>query len=211
MDKQKITNFLHADQRDDEVFHVEPRPGARIRFGSELEDEELGRRITRGSRLPRMRKSASNTSQMSTNSTRSLGRRYSIDPSTALPITYHTVSFAIEESKEKQLAEASIALVKKDAVAELGELEWHTLTIDEVQQRLSTSLTKGLLKDQVDLKLKEFGKNIPSKPPSDLFSRIFGYLFGGFGSVLLIGGILVTITYKPLGNLNPQIAILHSQ
>jgi sodium/potassium-transporting ATPase subunit alpha len=37
-----------------------------------------------------------------------------------------------------------------------------------------------------------------------LFSRVFGYLFGGFGSVLLIGGILVTITYEPLGNPNPQ-------
>jgi sodium/potassium-transporting ATPase subunit alpha len=35
-----------------------------------------------------------------------------------------------------------------------------------------------------------------------------GYMFGGFGSVLLIGGVLVTITYKPLGNPNPQIANL---
>lgn len=40
---------------------------------------------------------------------------------------------------------------------------------------------------------------MPSKPPSDLFSRVMGYLFGGFGSILLIGGILVTITYEPLG------------
>jgi sodium/potassium-transporting ATPase subunit alpha len=112
------------------------------------------------------------------------------------------VSFAIEESKEKQLAEA--AKVKRDAATELGELEWHTLSIEEVQKRLYTSLATGLPREQVDSKLKEFGKNIPSKPPSDLVSRIFGYLFGGFGSVLLIGGVLVTITYEPLGNPNPQ-------
>lgn len=37
---------------------------------------------------------------------------------------------------------------------------------------------------------------------------MFGYLFGGFGSVLLIGGILVTITYEPLGEPNPAQANL---
>ncbi len=143
---------------------------------------------------------------MSTTSMRSLSRRYSIDPSTALPIIYRTVSFAIEETKEKQLVEAAKA--KKDAAAELADLEWHTLSIDEIQRRLSTSLTQGLSKEQVELKLKEFGKNTPSKPPSDLFSRVMGYLFGGFGSVLLIGGILVTITYQPLGAPSPQISNL---
>jgi hypothetical protein len=84
-------------------------------------------------------------------------------------------------------------------------VEWHTLSINEIETRLSTSLIQRLSKEQVELKQKEFGKNTPSKAPSDLFSRVMGYMFGGFGFVLLIGGILVTITYKPLGNLNPQI------
>jgi sodium/potassium-transporting ATPase subunit alpha len=203
MADEKSPVFVPADQRDDEIFQVEPRPGARIRFGG---DEELGRRTTQTDRLPRMGKAASNASQMSANSMRSLRRRQSIDPSTALPITYRTVSFAIEESKEKKLAEA--VQVKKDAAAELGELEWHTLPLEAVQKRLLTSLTQGLTTEQVELRLQEHGKNTPSKPPSDLFSRIIGYLFGGFGSVLLIGGILVTITYQPLGNPNPQIANL---
>jgi sodium/potassium-transporting ATPase subunit alpha len=134
------------------------------------------------------------------------GRRYSIDPATALPITYRTVSYAIEETKEKERVEAVRA--KKDAAAELGDLEWHTLSVNEVETRLSTSLVQGLSREQVDLKAKEFGKNMPSKPPSDLFSRVFGYLFGGFGSILLVGGILVTITYEPLGSPDPQIANL---
>jgi sodium/potassium-transporting ATPase subunit alpha len=114
-------------------------------------------------------------------------RRNSIDPATAFPITYRTVSYAIEETKEKERVEAVKA--KKDAAAELGDLQWHTWSVNEVKTRLSTSLEQGLSKEQVERKQKEFGKNTPSKPPSDLFSRVMGYMFGGFGSVLLIGGV----------------------
>ena len=185
-----------ADKRDDEVFQVEPRPGARIRFGGQ--DEESGERMARLSRAN------TNTSQMSTSS--GLRRRYSVDPATALPITYRTVSYAIEESKEKQRVEA--VKVKRDAATEFGDLEWHTLSVNDVQTQLSTSLVQGLSKGQVDMKAKEFGKNMPSKPPSDLLTRVLGYLFGGFGSILLIGGILVIITYKPLGEPNPAQANL---
>jgi sodium/potassium-transporting ATPase subunit alpha len=141
---------------------------------------------------------------MSTASSRR--RRYSIDPATALPITYRTVSFAIEASKDKERIEAVRA--KNDAAAELGDLEWHTLSVNDVETRLSTSLVQGLSTDQVEWKAKKFGKNVPSKPPSNLLSRVFGYLFGGFGSILLIGGILVTITYEPLGEPDPQQANL---
>ena len=185
--------------RDDEVFQPLPRPGARITFGNN-DDPESGAR--RGS-LPRLSRTNTNASQLSISSVR---RRPSIDPSAALPITYKTVSFAIEETKEKAREEALKA--KKDTAAELGDLDYHTISVNELQTRLSTSLTQGLSKEQVVTKAKEFGKNMPSKPPSDLASRVFGYFFGGFGSILLIGGILVTITYKPLGEPNPQQANL---
>lgn len=35
-----------------------------------------------------------------------------------------------------------------------------------------------------------------------------GYFFKGFGSILCVGGILVFITWKPLGEPDPQIANL---
>ncbi|KAK6611113.1 Na+/H+/K+ antiporter P-type ATPase [Botrytis cinerea] len=197
MDEKSTPTSL--GDRDDEIFHVQPRPEARIRFGAQ--DEEAGRQINT---LPRMTRTATNSSQLSATSSRR--RRVSIDPATALPITYRTVSFAIEETKEKQRIDADRA--KKGAAAELGDLEWHILSTDDVVNRLETSLAQGLLKEQVEVKTKEFGKNMPSKPPSNLFSRVFGYLFGGFGSVLLIGGILVTITYEPLGKPNPAQANL---
>jgi len=196
----KVT-FESTAQPGDAVFQPTPRPGATIRFDS-VGDEEAGRRDT----VLRLSRTASNISSTSIGSMSSRRRRNSIDPATAFPITYRTVSYAIEETKEKERVEAVKA--KKDAAAELGDLQWHTWSVNEVETRLSTSLKQGLSKEQVERKQKEFGKNTPSKPPSDLFSRVMGYMFGGFGSVLLIGGVLVTITYKPLGNPNPQIANL---
>lgn len=151
-----------VEEENDEIFEVEPRPGARIRFGGQ--DEETGRTAYN---LPKLGRTSSSSSQMSIASSKR--RRASIDPATALPITYRTVSFAIEETKEKQKAEALRS--KKDAAAELGDLEWHTLPLQEVESRLSTSLVTGLSREQVEMKAKEFGKNMPSKPPSDLFSR----------------------------------------
>lgn len=37
-------------------------------------------------------------------------------------------------------------------------------------------------------------------PPSGLIGKIIGYFFGGFGSILLIAGILVFISWRPLGD-----------
>jgi sodium/potassium-transporting ATPase subunit alpha len=202
---EKVT-FQSPAERDDEVFHPEPRPGARIRFGDQ--DEESGKHGVDA--LSTLNRTTSNTSQMSQRSVRTTsslqGRRGSIDPAVALPTTYRTVSYAIEETRAQKEAEAVRA--KQDATAELGDIEWHTLSINEVETRLSTSLVQGLSKEQVTTKQKEFGKNVPSKPPSDLISRLFGYMFGGFGSILLIGGILVTITYEPLGKPDPSQANL---
>ena len=196
---ERVT-FTPGDKADDDVFHPDIRPGARmIRWGSRG-DEEQGRR---GS-MATIARTTTNTSQRSINSLRT--RRNSIDPATALPITYRTVSFAIEESKEKETVETAKA--KQDAAKEFEDMDWHTISVSEVEMRLSTSPTQGLSKEQVELRAKEFGKNMPSKPPGDLISRVFGYMFGGFGSILLIGGILVTITYEPLGKPNPQQANL---
>ena len=52
---------------------------------------------------------------------------------------------------------------------------------------------------QVARKLKEFGPNTPSAPPSRWFRKTVGYLFGGFGPVLFVASILVFIAWKPLG------------
>ncbi|KAI9825267.1 MAG: hypothetical protein M1832_001301 [Thelocarpon impressellum] len=163
--------------------------GPRIRWRSE--DEEAAKQGR--SNLVR---SQSNGSQLSIHSVHS--RRDSIDPATALPIHYRTVSIQIDDSKEKAFVEAK--KIKDSTAKELSTIEWHTISPDEVLRRLTTSLTAGLSDDQAKRRLGEHGKNTPSLPPTHLSRQIFGYFFKGFGSILLIASILVFIAWKPLGN-----------
>ena len=65
--------------------------------------------------------------------------------------------------------------------------------------RLSSSPQHGLSVEQVKRKLADYGKNIPSSPPTHILQQIFGYFFKGFGSILLVGAVLVFVAYKPLG------------
>jgi len=78
-------------------------------------------------------------------------------------------------------------------------MDHHTASVDELTQRFSTNTSSGLTKEQVAANLSKYGPNKPSPPPSHLARKIFGYFFGGFGALLLLGGILVFISWKPLG------------
>jgi sodium/potassium-transporting ATPase subunit alpha len=49
----------------------------------------------------------------------------------------------------------------------ISELEWHVITADEAIRRLRTSETRGLDDDQVERRLKEYGRNVLTPPPSN--------------------------------------------
>jgi len=83
--------------------------------------------------------------------------------------------------------------------SEFGNLDWHTIAPNEIYTRLSTSPQQGLYTEQAKRRLTEYGKNTPSPPPTHYFQQIFGYFFKGFGSILLVGSILVFVSWKPLG------------
>ncbi|KAH6646966.1 Na,H/K antiporter P-type ATPase [Truncatella angustata] len=159
------------------------------------EDEEAAR--------PRGLRRTHSRGSMSIHSVRS---RREVDPSIALPIQYRTVSFGIEESKAKDAVELEKA--KDVATKELSSLEWHTITTDEAIRRLGSSVAEGLSPDQVERKFKEFGRNAPTPPKSNALATYLGYMFKGFGPVLLVGAILVFVSWKPLGEPNPAIANL---
>lgn len=139
--------------------------------------------------------------------------RRSIDPSIALPPLFRTLSYGIEEHKRKSFAEEFQKPSKETKKEKTGEIDfkdidYHTASTDELLSRFSSSLTNGLSSSQVALNLKNYGRNIPSPPPSRWFQKTFGYLFGGFGSILFIAGILVFIAWRPLGNPDPAVANL---
>ena len=76
----------------------------------------------------------------------------------------------------------------------------HTLEVEELCRRLSVDTNQGLSEDQLKRRIAEYGRNKMTPPKSGLVGKIFGYFFGGFGSILLGAGILVFIAWKPLGN-----------
>jgi sodium/potassium-transporting ATPase subunit alpha len=194
-------------------------PRGRITYA----DNVRGRRFSRGDaeagNTLSLRRSRSRDSSMSIRTT----NRSFVDPSIALPPMFRTVSFGIDDrrrslaierpdaqldkkSRKKQKKERKTA--SKAAEIEFGNSDYHTAPVDELMTRLETSRSGGLSASSVQSKLKSIGRNVPSAPPSQWFSKTIGYLFGGFGSILFVASILVFIAWRPLGDPAPQIANL---
>lgn len=123
----------------------------------------------------------------------------SVDPAVALPIQYRTLSYNIEDSQRGKFNKRQEDRSDK-AVGDFAEAEWHTLSEGEICKKFRTDASYGLSLEQIQAACARYGKNIHTPPPSRFLRRLFWYFFGGFGSILLIGGILVLICWKPLGN-----------
>lgn len=89
---------------------------------------------------------------------------------------------------------------KRLPLTEIYDLDWHEITSSEALTRLGTSVSQGLDDNQVKRRQAQDGPNSFSKPPNRWARKIFGYVFGGFGSLLLGGSIICFIAWKPLGN-----------
>ncbi|KAH7119956.1 hypothetical protein B0J11DRAFT_72809 [Dendryphion nanum] len=168
------------------------KEGPRVRFGDE-EDVRVGRHAQRDTDHTRRHSRASSASGLSI---RSVHR--TVQPETALPITYRTLSIEVDEQSHK--TQAAVKKAKQKAAVDLADLQWHTITTSELSLRLSVDTRAGLSEDQIKRRVAEYGRNKMTPPPSDLLSRLFGYFFGGFGSILLVASVLVFIAWKPLGD-----------
>ncbi|EDU50209.1 MgtA, Cation transport ATPase [Pyrenophora tritici-repentis] len=172
----------------------EEKGAPRIRFGELRLPEEEDGYVNHERRHER---SLSRRNSVGSLSIRSVGGARTVQPETALPITYRTLSIEIDEGQYKKQNEVKKA--KEKAAVDLADLEWHTLAIHELCRRLSVDLDQGLSDDQSKRRLNEHGQNKMTPPPSGLIRDIIGYFFGGFGSILVVAGILVFIAWKPLG------------
>ncbi|KAK6465239.1 putative Ca2+ ATPase [Scheffersomyces coipomensis] len=115
-----------------------------------------------------------------------------VKPEVVLPTLFKTVSHKIDNDLEN------------DTKLESQNTKFSTYTynvdnIETIVARFTTSLINGLSPFQHDANLKKYGVNVQSKPPSGLLKKLFMYFFGGFGALLLVGGILCIICWKPLG------------
>ncbi|KAG7105736.1 Sodium/potassium-transporting ATPase subunit alpha-1 like protein [Verticillium longisporum] len=151
------------------------------------DDEEAGKKAR-----PTLRRGLS-TDSLAVHSIRS--RRNSIDAAAALPVQYRTVSIDIDDYNKQQGQQKKV----NAATTEVAQLDWHTLSPEEILRRLSSSRTEGLSPEQVARRMAHYGKNAPSDPPTHHTRKVLGYFFKGFGPILLVAAILVFIAWRPLG------------
>ncbi|KAF2867853.1 hypothetical protein BDV95DRAFT_163675 [Massariosphaeria phaeospora] len=164
----------------------------RIRYADDYEAHAAhGRERHQERRLSR----ASSVGSLSIHGT---GGTRVVDPGSALPITYRTLSIEVDEGLQKKQDDVKHA--KEKGAVDLSGLEWHTMSCDELYHRLSVSVSEGLSDELIQQRVGQYGKNKMTRPPSGLLGRVTGYLFGGFGSILLAAGILVFVAWRPLGN-----------
>lgn len=161
---------------------------ARIRFGP----LEVGDGSAALGSLAQERRRRLLTHERSLSQTRS---RFSlsdkVDPADVMPTAFKTISHHIEDPVSDSLDDAK--------ARQFADLTWNTDSVREVAQKLSTDLTTGLSDKLVSEKVKIYGLNVQSPPPNRLLKKLFVYFFGGFGVLLFGGGILVIISWKPLG------------
>ncbi|KAJ7366054.1 hypothetical protein DFH08DRAFT_162880 [Mycena albidolilacea] len=121
-----------------------------------------------------------------------------INPRLKIPGDFRTLSIHVTETQEG----AELANAKGNA-KDLSAIIWHTLSVDEICTRLGVSDKLGLDRSIAVRRLAKNGKNVISRPPKNLAHRIFVYIFGGFGSLLMVASIVCFISWRPLGDPHP--------
>lgn len=99
-------------------------------------------------------------------------------------------SIQVTDTKQGHKATAC----KKD-VADLATLDWHSVTAEEVCTRLGVSPDLGLDKEIAARRMSKDGKNVMSKRKTNWPKKISGYIFSGFGGLLLGASIICFIAW----------------
>ncbi|EMC92318.1 hypothetical protein BAUCODRAFT_38353 [Baudoinia panamericana UAMH 10762] len=156
-------------------------------------------------RVHRTATSLSNRRPRSRDSSISIHRVNStVDPSLALPPQYRTVSYGVEERQRREQSKREVASSRRKpqstpAETAYANIDYHKLSVNDLFTRLGSSSKQGLTSSAAGQQVKTVGQNVISAPPSKWAQRVFGYLYGGFGSILFIAAVLVFVAWKPLG------------
>ncbi|KAF7436089.1 hypothetical protein PC9H_002915 [Pleurotus ostreatus] len=126
-----------------------------------------------------------------------------VAPRVKLPGEFRTLSIHVTNTQEGKHDIPS----KKD-ITDISELEWHTLSKEELCIRCGVSDKVGLDVTMAARRLASNGRNVISPPPRNYIKMILGYIFGGFGSLLFVASIICFISWRPLGDPLPSAANL---
>ncbi|KIM77897.1 hypothetical protein PILCRDRAFT_11576 [Piloderma croceum F 1598] len=122
-----------------------------------------------------------------------------IDPKVKMAGDFRTLSIHVTDTKEGFNNPKG-----QKQITDISALEWHTLSATEVCTRFGVSDKVGLDGPIAARRLAKNGKNVITPPPNRWLSKIFWYIFGGFGSLLFVASIICFVAWKPLGEPAPQ-------
>lgn len=78
---------------------------------------------------------------------------------------------------------------------DLTDLDWHYVSIDEALRRLGASPKTGIDTPQAQRRAARYGPNQISPPPNRMVRKALGWVFGGFGSLLLAASIVCFLAW----------------
>ncbi|KAL8280473.1 hypothetical protein RQP46_007121 [Phenoliferia psychrophenolica] len=203
MSRQPSSTFDDKERWSDEESAVAPPPDASSNaLRARLAKPKLRLRPsgTIGTGIPELELSRQNHRTLErTNSVSFLSRPAQVAPSARLPVDFRTLSIQVTETQRGEPR----ALKGKKNIAELSSLEWHTLPSEEVCLRLGVAPEIGHDGALAARRLAKNGPNAISPPPRNLAKKIFFYVFGGFGSLLIGASLICFISWRPLGDPHP--------
>ena len=113
----------------------------------------------------------------------------------SMPLHFRTLSIQVADS----LAPDKSTGQKTDG-GTFQDVDFHTLPILQLCQQFNVSPELGLDAPVAARRLERDGRNIIVQKQPKYFWRLFGYVFGGFCSILWVGVVIFFICWQPLSN-----------
>lgn len=109
-----------------------------------------------------------------------------------VPRRYRTLSMRADTLPKEKVVKTAAAAT--DPAAGIRQIDVHTLTVEAVYTRFSTSPSIGLESEAVERRVKD-GKNVISKPPTQYWKKALNYVFGGFNFLMWIAFIVTVVCF----------------
>ncbi len=133
---------------------------------------------------------------------------------------FHLHRHSLQLAREDKLRTSGVVIEMKDtaskdtlpgttSIQKELDIDYHEVKLQDLLNKLDTDAERGLSSEFAQHRLKLYGLNeISHKNRFRWVTKIFSYLFGGFGVILWPAAVLCLLSYQPIGALQggtPQI------